>query len=431
MQKNVAGQKWIVFAFDVTTNLPKTGDAANITANIRLNAGTADAVDDTNPTELEDGYYAFDIDQAECDADLLSLHPESATADIQVIATPATIYTRPPNFSAMGIETDGDLTKVNLCDSNTDMRGTDNAALNSTVAKEATVNALNNIDLSTIEGSSVLAKEATLTSIKGGGFTNETLEELMVAIKTRLASRTYAVVGAAPTSVTVTDGTILEGDYTTMATIDQTYLKIQETGNFQIDTTYTGVDQVYDKFTFAGKYIGSAGHKVDLYMYNYNTTNWDDVLVTFRDIPNTSEDIIIEFDVPGTSSDYFDGVGPYTAQIRIEHELTFLSSHAIWIDALCFGEVERIYVPADNITIQDTNLEITNDTYGLSALKDIFDEIKGAGWTAETLKSIQDAVDSIDTELDTLAIEASLTEIKGAGFDTDQHSLTDIKNTIG
>ena len=32
MQKNVASQKWIVFAFDLTDNTPKTGDSAQITA---------------------------------------------------------------------------------------------------------------------------------------------------------------------------------------------------------------------------------------------------------------------------------------------------------------------------------------------------------------------------------------------------------------
>ena len=138
MQRNVDNQKWIVFAFNETDNTPVTGDAANITANIRLDGGGANGVDDTNPTELEDGYYVFDITQAECNADLLSLHPESATSDIQVIGVPGSIYTRPANFPALGIESDGDLTKTNTCDTNTDMRGTDNGALASVTALEAT-----------------------------------------------------------------------------------------------------------------------------------------------------------------------------------------------------------------------------------------------------------------------------------------------------
>lgn len=95
MQKNVAGQKWQVFAFDRTNNTPKTGDAANITANLRKDWGSGVAVADTNPTELEDGFYLFDLSQAETNADVLALSPESVTANVQVIATPSIVYTEP------------------------------------------------------------------------------------------------------------------------------------------------------------------------------------------------------------------------------------------------------------------------------------------------------------------------------------------------
>lgn len=101
MQKNVAGQKWIVFAFDRTDNTPKTGDAANITANLRIDGGAANPVDDTNPTELEDGYYAFDITAAECNGDLLVICPASGTSDIQVIGVPGAVWTRPASFGTV------------------------------------------------------------------------------------------------------------------------------------------------------------------------------------------------------------------------------------------------------------------------------------------------------------------------------------------
>ena len=94
MQKNVAGQKWIVFAFDRTDNTPKTGDAANITANLRIDGGAVNAIDDTNPAELEDGFYIFDLTQAETNGALLLISPASITADIQVIGVPGALYTR-------------------------------------------------------------------------------------------------------------------------------------------------------------------------------------------------------------------------------------------------------------------------------------------------------------------------------------------------
>lgn len=95
MLKNTENQKWIVFAFDATTGLAKTGDAAQITANLRKDYGDAAAITDTNPTELEDGYYAFDLSQAETNADHLLLCPASSTANIVVIGCPAVIFTEP------------------------------------------------------------------------------------------------------------------------------------------------------------------------------------------------------------------------------------------------------------------------------------------------------------------------------------------------
>lgn len=113
MEKNVGG-KWTVFAYGAPDHpslagKPITGDAANITANIRIDGGAANAVDDVNPTELEDGYYVFDITAAEANGNLLSLHPESATANVLVIGVPGAVWTRPANFNALGIAADGDL----------------------------------------------------------------------------------------------------------------------------------------------------------------------------------------------------------------------------------------------------------------------------------------------------------------------------------
>lgn len=113
MQKNVSGQKWIVYAFNRTTLVPITGDAANITANLRIDGGPVNAVDDTNPTELENGYYFFTITQAETIGSMILISPISSTSDIQVKGCPEVIFTTPANFPALSIETDGDLSKVN------------------------------------------------------------------------------------------------------------------------------------------------------------------------------------------------------------------------------------------------------------------------------------------------------------------------------
>lgn len=93
LQKNVASQKWVVFAFNETDNTPVTGDAAQITGKVAIDWGTRDAIGDTNPTEQEDGYYVFDLTQGETNGNVLNIYPESSTGDVRVIGVPGTIYT--------------------------------------------------------------------------------------------------------------------------------------------------------------------------------------------------------------------------------------------------------------------------------------------------------------------------------------------------
>lgn len=125
MFKNVASQKILVYAYDTAADGPKTGDAANITAYISLDCGTPAQSNDVNPTELDatnmQGFYYFDLTQAETNCDLFALSPVSATANIKL--EPISLFTTPPNFNALGIESDGDLTKVNTLDGHTPQTG--------------------------------------------------------------------------------------------------------------------------------------------------------------------------------------------------------------------------------------------------------------------------------------------------------------------
>lgn len=99
MFKNVASQKLIVFAFDSTTNLPKTGDAANLTAYVSKDYGAVTVLGDTSATEMDatnaKGYYLFDLTQAETNGDTLLFSAKSSTANIVVVGAPATVFTYP------------------------------------------------------------------------------------------------------------------------------------------------------------------------------------------------------------------------------------------------------------------------------------------------------------------------------------------------
>lgn len=98
MFKNVAA-KFMVFAFDATTNQPKTGDAANITAYVSKDYGTVTVLADTSATEMDatnaKGMYLFDAAQGETNGDVLMISGKSSTANIVIIGAPAVIFTRP------------------------------------------------------------------------------------------------------------------------------------------------------------------------------------------------------------------------------------------------------------------------------------------------------------------------------------------------
>jgi hypothetical protein len=98
MYRNVTGQKLTVFAFDATTNVPKTGDAANITVYVSKDDGAVTALGDTSATEASAtnaaGYYTVDLTQAETNATKLLFTAKSSTANIVVVGSPAVVYTK-------------------------------------------------------------------------------------------------------------------------------------------------------------------------------------------------------------------------------------------------------------------------------------------------------------------------------------------------
>lgn len=103
LYKNVASQKVAVYAHDTSADSAKTGDAANITAQVSKDGGATAASNDTNPTELDatdaPGIYIFDLTQAETNCDLCILYAQSSTADVQI--EPVVIYTLPGDSSAV------------------------------------------------------------------------------------------------------------------------------------------------------------------------------------------------------------------------------------------------------------------------------------------------------------------------------------------
>lgn len=111
MFKNVAGQKAVFYVYDSTTGLPKTGDAANLTAYVSKDYGATTVLADTSATEQDatnaKGYYLFDLAQAETSADVLLFSGKSTTSNMVVLAMPAAVFTVPANFTKLVIDAAG------------------------------------------------------------------------------------------------------------------------------------------------------------------------------------------------------------------------------------------------------------------------------------------------------------------------------------
>jgi hypothetical protein len=109
MFKNVAGQKIALFAFNTTTNAPVTGDAANLTAYVSKDGGAVTVLADTSATQMDAtnaaGWYQFDVSQSESNADWLVFTAKSSTANVILVGT--AVYTRPANFTSLGINSSG------------------------------------------------------------------------------------------------------------------------------------------------------------------------------------------------------------------------------------------------------------------------------------------------------------------------------------
>lgn len=126
MFKNVASQKISLTAFDSATGIKKSGDAANITAYVNKDWGGVTVLGDTSATEIDatnaKGQYLFDLTQAESNGNALEFTGKSSTSGIEIV--PKLIYTVPPNFSTLVIDSSGNITTVtNLTNAPSDSTG--------------------------------------------------------------------------------------------------------------------------------------------------------------------------------------------------------------------------------------------------------------------------------------------------------------------
>jgi hypothetical protein len=233
MQKNVSGQKWTVFAFDRTTLIPATGDASNITAKIGKDGGAYGATNDVNPTEKEDGFYEFDLTQAETNANTIIITPVSITTNIQVLGVPALIDTTPVDWADDAIQTGDAFSLIGLGGSGlTDLGGM-------STAMKAEVNAEADTALTDYDGPTKAEMDAAHSLLATSG-------DLAVVdgIVDNILLDTWTGTGARSAIIRVNDGTsVIQNAKVRMTLNAESYLSTTDvngdTGTFGLENDGT------------------------------------------------------------------------------------------------------------------------------------------------------------------------------------------------
>lgn len=233
MQKNVASQKWRVFAFDKSTQNPVTGDAANITAVISIDGGATSATSDTNPTELSGGFYEFNLSQAETNGNDLLIIAASSTGGVQVVGCPANVVTTPVTWADDVIQTGDSYARIGAAGASlTNIGDTRLANLDATISSRlAPTTSGRTLDVST-------------TGEAGIDWSNVGSPATVL----NLSATTISVAGSVTGSVgSVTGLTVANLDATVSSRASQTSL---DTLDDYVDTEVAAIKAKTDQLTF-------------------------------------------------------------------------------------------------------------------------------------------------------------------------------------
>lgn len=100
--KNASGQGVYAYAYTVSTGLPRTGDAANITGSYTLDGTDHAGFGTAHPTEVGGGVYWQPLAQAETNANAAAYRWASSTSGVQI--DPVMVLTAgDPSVAAIGV----------------------------------------------------------------------------------------------------------------------------------------------------------------------------------------------------------------------------------------------------------------------------------------------------------------------------------------
>lgn len=234
---------------------------------------------------------------------------------------------------------------------------------------------------------------------------------------------------ALASSVTVTNGTITAGDYTSTHTINQTYLTVQETGKFLVDFTFTVVADP-GRVRFQGRYQGSSAHEVEVKFYNYVTLAWDDALATTKDIPHSTVDVELRFAYPADSSMYRSGG---ECKVRIEHVSNSVSTHYLYVDFISVVQkaislvVPGTYYPFTGLSVgKTTDMTVDGSAGTMTIVSGGTYDIKAtASWGGTPLTAFKAAVFNNGVMIPSMCLRRR-TDATGSVDETSLSGLVDL-----
>lgn len=223
-----------VFAFNHNTAHPETGDAANITCKVSLDGGARVALADTNPAEMEDGFYLFNVTAAESNGVTADFFPESTTNNIQVICAEHGRYLLPQG----GVAT--------LNNQNTIISSLSGSSV-TVVSPVTDTGALVLFNGRTYGGSA----HAAITFTVAKNYTSATYVELVLFTLGDPTDelQTLSATVASSTSITVSGQISVSGDYTGEVAVLNVGYTLQASWSGAMETIATGKAYIYKQPT--------------------------------------------------------------------------------------------------------------------------------------------------------------------------------------
>ena len=172
---------------------------------------------------------------------------------------------------------------------------------------------------------------------------------------------------------------VSSGNLADTYTINGSYLTITEgdgTPGFDLTFTFAGMSSNPNKINLLGRYNGTVAHDVEVQLWNWVHTRWDELLAASKDIPHTTaDDVLYTFIVTeelSAASDYL-GTGGDAGKtiVRINHSNSGTITDVLRIDYLDIVEESislvdagTYYTLTSGVTGGQTNTSTTSATGG-------------------------------------------------------------------